>query len=156
VSEKPQPTRANTQPINTQTPYGRHLPQQDPAMQPGSFNPDFYQTDTAQRHHNQYAPQSGFNYPSPVPTQNRSPPAINLNLSYNTASYMQNVPQRHQSAPQSNVLPSIEGQGRFESPAPPYREEDGDGKPARPSQPSTTGSQGWQSNYPTAGSRHNR
>jgi len=137
------------QPTGTQLSSNRHQSQQDMAIQPNSVPSNFYQPDPAPRHQSTYPGQLA--YGSPTTSQSRPPPAMTLNLNMNTASYTQSGPQRHQSPPQSNVLPSIEGRSGYYTPAPAYEEEDGKG-----GQPPVTGTHGFASMNPTAGSRHDR
>lgn len=140
-----------TQPINTQTSAARHLTQQDTTMQSGSYSSTLYQSDSLQRQQGAYSGQPAFSYANTTTAPTRPTPAINLNVNMNTATYSQNIPQRHQSPQQSNVMPSIEGRAGYYTPAPPYEEGESKGD-----QPSTTGSHGFPSLNPTAGSRHDR
>jgi hypothetical protein len=158
-----QPTGPVTsQKSTTVPPVARHA-QQSTNIPPTGYTPGFYPADTGQRHEATFSgqlPPSNF-YGSPTTGQPRTP-AINVNL--NMASYQQSVTSRHQSPPQSNVLPSIEGRsGYYGTPAPQYEEEDSrDNKSNPPRQPTTTGTQGFSSTYTTAGptdsaaSRHDR
>ena len=150
LSQGPGPTQQS----NTQVAGDRIRGQQDTIMQSGSYTSPspFSQADaTTQRHPAQYpAQQPAFPYANPPMGQNRPNPAINFNVSMSTASFSHAAPDRHQSPPMSNVLPSIENRSGYPTPAPPYEE----GETKR-SQPSTTGTQGF-SMYPTAGPKYDR